>query len=57
MIEEYPAHKNPHKDSIRDVISTLNLNLARKTAQLAGIALCSIAGIVSDDDAGKPPLQ
>jgi hypothetical protein len=46
MIEEYPASNNPNKDSIRDVISTLNLNLAKKTTQLAAISLCSLADII-----------
>jgi hypothetical protein len=46
MIEEYPATNNPFKDSVGDVISTLNLNLAKKTTQLAAISLCSLAGII-----------
>jgi len=47
MIEEYPASKNPNKDTVHDVISTLNLDLAKKTTQLAAIALCSLAGIIT----------
>ena len=47
MIEEYPATKNPYKDSIKDVLSTLNLNLAKKTTQLAAIAVCSLAGVIN----------
>ena len=46
MIEEYPATKNPFKDSGGDVMSILNLNLARKTTQLAAISLCSLGGII-----------
>jgi hypothetical protein len=47
MIEEYPASDNPFKDSVGDVISTLNLNLANNTTQLAAISLCSLAGIIN----------
>jgi hypothetical protein len=47
MIEEYPATNNPNKDSIRDKISTLNINLAKKTTQLAAISLCTLAGIIN----------
>jgi hypothetical protein len=46
MIEEYPASNNPNKDSVSDVISTLNLNLAKKTTQLAAISICSLAKII-----------
>jgi hypothetical protein len=53
MIEEWPPSKNPYQDRVGDVISSINLNLARKTAQLAGIALCSLAGIMADGNAPK----
>jgi hypothetical protein len=46
MIEEYPASENPHKDTVEDVVSTLNLNLAKRTTQLAAVALCSLADII-----------
>jgi hypothetical protein len=46
MIEEYPASNNPLKDSVGDVISTLNIDLANKTTQLTAVSLCSIAGII-----------
>jgi hypothetical protein len=48
MIEEYPpAPHNPHKDSVSDVSATLNMNLAKRTTQLAAIALCTLAGVQS----------
>jgi hypothetical protein len=46
MIEEYPATRNPNKDTVEDVISTLNINLAKKITQLTAISLCSIAGLI-----------
>jgi len=46
MIEEYPATENPYKDSVEDVVTNLNMNLANKTTQLAAVTLCSLAGII-----------
>jgi hypothetical protein len=46
MIEEYPTN-NPYQHTSGDVISTLNINLAKKTTQLAAISLCSLAGFIN----------
>jgi len=47
MIEEYPpSPHNPNRDTVRDKIATLNFDLAKKITQLAGISICSIAGLI-----------
>ena len=50
MIEEYPASSNPNKDTVKDVVGTLNFTLAEKVAKLAIASLASLGGIVETMD-------
>jgi hypothetical protein len=48
VIEEYPASKNPHKDTITDVYETLNFDLAVRGCRLAVASLACLGGILEE---------
>lgn len=55
MIEEYPASNNPNKDTVKDVVETLNFDLAEKVTKLAISSLASLGGIMETIDGEVQP--
>jgi len=48
LIEEYPASKSPHQDSVTDVYETLNFDLAVRGCRLAIASLACLGGMVEE---------